>query len=190
MSTKSHPKNLSKAGGRFYVLYIDFQKAFDSLDHYKVFSCLNKKGITGKFFGTLVVMYSNIKAQVKVGGKLSPSISCNMGLKQGDLSSPLIFNIYNELANLLRNRCNNGIFITKDVPDVFCLMFADDIANCADKAFNLQRQLTIVENFCDETNMTVNLNKTEIIVSRNGGPLREYERWKYEGHYIKITSFL
>ena len=41
---------LSKAGGRFYVLYIDFQKAFDSEDHYKVFTCLNKKGITGKFF--------------------------------------------------------------------------------------------------------------------------------------------
>ena len=36
--------------------------------------------------------------------------------------------------------------------------------------------------------MKVNLNKTEIIVFRNGGPLRNYERWTLEGTPIRTTS--
>ena len=36
--------------------------------------------------------------------------------------------------------------------------------------------------------MKVNLNKTEIIVFRNGGPLRDYERWNLNGTPIRITS--
>ena len=36
--------------------------------------------------------------------------------------------------------------------------------------------------------MEVNLKKTEIIVFRNGGPLRHYEQWKYNGNAINITS--
>ena len=36
--------------------------------------------------------------------------------------------------------------------------------------------------------MIVNLKKTEIIVFRNGGPLRHYERWKLNGNVINVTS--
>ena len=36
--------------------------------------------------------------------------------------------------------------------------------------------------------MSVSLNKTEIIVFRNGGPLREYERWNLNGTAIRTTS--
>ena len=43
-------KYITKRGGRFYVLYVDFQKAFDSLVHYKLFSSLAGKGMTGKVF--------------------------------------------------------------------------------------------------------------------------------------------
>ena len=36
--------------------------------------------------------------------------------------------------------------------------------------------------------MIVNLKKTEIIVFRNGGPLRHYERWKLNVNVINVTS--
>ena len=36
--------------------------------------------------------------------------------------------------------------------------------------------------------MTVSLNKTEIIVFRNGGPLRSYESWTLNGIPVKTTS--
>ena len=36
--------------------------------------------------------------------------------------------------------------------------------------------------------MEINLKKTEIIVFRNGGPLRHYEHWSYNGFNINVTS--
>ena len=45
-----------------------------------------------------------------------------------------------------------------------CLMFADDIDNCAKTRIRLQKQLDITSEFCQFTKMTMNLNKTEIIV--------------------------
>jgi hypothetical protein len=38
----------------------------------------------------------------------------------------------NELSILLRQHCGTGIFITNGIPDILCLMFADDVANCAE----------------------------------------------------------
>ena len=40
-------KYLSKRGGRFYCLFIDFTKAFDTVDHFKLLYSLNNKGIGG-----------------------------------------------------------------------------------------------------------------------------------------------
>ena len=69
-----------------------------------------------------------------------------------------------------------GFLYPPDVADIFCLMYADDIANCAETSVRLQRQVNLIGEFCDSRDMKVNLNKTKIIVFRNGGPLRDYER--------------
>ena len=36
--------------------------------------------------------------------------------------------------------------------------------------------------------MQINLNKTEIKVFRNGGPLRNYEAWFLNGQKVKVVS--
>jgi len=51
-------KYRSKPGGRFYVLYVDFQKAFDGLIHHKLFTCLHKNGVKGNLFRVLISMYT------------------------------------------------------------------------------------------------------------------------------------
>ena len=169
-------KYLSKRGGRFYCLYVDFQKAFDKVEHEQLFKSLMKKGIHGKFLRTVKSMYSNLQATVRTANGQTKAFPCNIGTRQGDVSSPLLFALFiNDLCTLLREKCAGGIFINGDVPDLFCLMFADDIANCAETRVRLQRQLDIIFEFCQITNMTVNLNKTEIIVFRNGDPLSDYE---------------
>ena len=113
---------------------------------------------------------------------LTKAFLCNIGTRLGDVSSSLLFALLiNNLCTLLREQFAGGIFITEEVSDIFCLMFADDIANCAHTQIRLQRQLNIISEFCQLTKKTVNLNKTEIIVFRNGGPLRSYESWTFNG---------
>ena len=87
------------------------------------------------------------------------------------------FSLYiNDLCQHLKETGNRGIFITNEIPDIICLVFADNIANCAETANNLQLQLNSISDYCKNTGMIVNLKKNEILVFRNGGPLRHYER--------------
>ena len=67
-------------------------------------------------------------------------------------------------------------------------MFADDVACCADTANRLQKQINVIETFCSNTGMELNLGKTEIIVFRKGGYLRNYEKWFYNNKQIQTTS--
>ena len=47
---------------------------------------------------------------------------------------------------------------------------------CSKTVIELQLQLNSIAEFCDNTGMTSKYSKTEIIVFRNSGPLRSYER--------------
>ena len=201
-------KYLSKPRGRFYVLYVDFQKAFDSLVHHKLFTILKNKGLKGKLVNVIISMYSKLKAHVKVHGTdyltsdvsensdvrksfslMTEAFDCNIGTRQGDLYSPILFILFiNDLCQYLKDNCNQGIYINEHFPDLYCLMYADDVANCADTAINLQRQLNAISTFCHDYGMHINLKKTEIIVFRNGGPLRHYEKWSLNGQRVNTTS--
>ena len=185
-----------------------FQKAFDRINHVKLFEVLHNKGLHGKFLRILKDMYTDLFSCSKVNSnfinmnadvnlkdktcyfKTTDYFPCNIGTKQGDVSSPTIFALFiNELAESLRRSCGTGIFITNDINDIYCLMFADDIANCAETAAKLQQQILIIDAFCQNTGMELNLDKTEIIVFRNGGGLRNYESWSYRGSPINAVPF-
>ena len=88
-------KYLSRNGGRFYCLYIDFSKAFDKINHDKLFESLQSKGVNGKFIRTLVNMYKNLQSCVKTSsGTVTDYFPCNIGTRQGDISSPTIFSLF------------------------------------------------------------------------------------------------
>ena len=88
-------------------------------------------------------MYSKLSAHVKIDRQhISESFLCNLGTRQGDLNSPIIFSLYiNDLIAYIRGKCQNGIFITNEIHDIFCLLYADDVANCAETAVDLKLQL-------------------------------------------------
>ena len=134
-------------------------------------------------------MYSNITSCVKTNAGITEFFKCNIGTRQGDTSSTTIFSLFiNQLCTRLREGNINGIFVTENIPDIICLMFADDIANCSDTVVNLQKQLNVINEFCIDTSMEINLEKTEISVFRNGGPLRNNEKWFLGEEQIRISS--
>ena len=58
-------KYLSKSKVRFYCLFIDFAKAFDSVDHDKLCDALVRKGVGGKYLKIMQSMYSKVRSCVK-----------------------------------------------------------------------------------------------------------------------------
>jgi len=58
-------------------------------------------------------------------------------------------------------------------------MFAEVVSSVTGTVLNLQRQINYIYDFCKDTGMNLNLDKSKIIVFRNGGPLRTYESWTF-----------
>lgn len=85
------------------------------------------------------------------GDTIAGPFQCNIGARQGDSSSPIIFSLYiNDLVSHLRQNCS-GIFITQNIPDILCLLFAEDVACGADTVNNLHLQLNAISNFVNNT---------------------------------------
>ena len=156
-------KYLSTPGERFYCVYIDFRKAFDKINHDVLFKSLLSKGVKGKFYCFLLQSYSHHRACVRTNCGLTEFFPSNVGTKQGDITSPIIFSLLiNDLSTLLREKCESGIFINNSIPDIISSMFADDIASCSETHIRLQNQINVIASFCSETGMKVNLDKTDI----------------------------
>ena len=59
-------KYLSKKGGRFYCLFVDFSKAFDRINNKILINNLKKGGFMEKMLKLLISMYSKLCSCVKI----------------------------------------------------------------------------------------------------------------------------
>ena len=113
---------------KLYGVFIDFEKAFDSISIKLLWPILQKNGIRGKRFCSVKSMYENVKACVIDGASLSECIACLRGVKHGDVCSPLLFSLFiNELALDIINGGRHGSVLTPTLVELFILLFADDI---------------------------------------------------------------
>ena len=62
------------------------------------------------------------------------------------------------------------------------------MASVGDTVRALQAQTDIIERLCAWTIMIINLQKTKVIVFQNGGILRYYEKWYFNGVAIETVS--
>ena len=91
---------ITRPHGRLYVLYVDFQRAFDCLVHYKLVSNMLSKGANGNLIRLLMSMYEKLENYVKMPysplrqnrrdnsmsrDKIAGPFRCNIGTRQGGL---------------------------------------------------------------------------------------------------------
>jgi hypothetical protein len=184
-------KYLSRKRGRLYILYVDFSKAFDCIQHDILWFILLKSGCHGNFMNIIRDMYSKLSSCVKTSfNSLSNYFKCEVGTRQGCMISPSLFvQFINVYINMLDSGGCKGIFISEELPNLLALMYADDIGNMTDTVGRLQAILNELATFCKKFGMKVNADKTQIMVFRNGGPLRNNEKWFYNGQPVRVTSY-
>ncbi len=86
-------KVVKKNKRKLYAVFIDFKKAYDTVDRSKLFRRLQNIGINGIFLRNIKAMYETISYKIKLkDGYLDP-IKSNLGLKQGCPLSPMLFNL-------------------------------------------------------------------------------------------------
>ena len=155
-------KYISKKKGRFYCIFVDFAKAFDSIDHEKLWESFARKNVDGKLLNVLKSAYSKLKSCVKIDGKLSEYFECTVGTRQGCVASPIIFSLFiNDLVDYLRLHCGDGIYVSRKADSLISLLFADDVAGFSDSVGRLQRIIDSIASFCDLVGMKINLEKNK-----------------------------
>lgn len=84
--------------------------------------------------------------------------------------SPLLFSLFINDLNDYISEGSQGVQI--ELKRLLILLHADDLVLYVDTRIELQRLINKLNQYCDSLNHKINLQKTKIIVFRNGGYLR------------------
>ncbi len=74
-----------------YITFVDFKKAFDSIDRIMMFAILRHYGIPEKIVSAIRVLYDHSKSRVYVNGQSSEPFNITTGVLQGDVLAPFLF---------------------------------------------------------------------------------------------------
>jgi hypothetical protein len=183
-------KCFSRNGVKLYACFVDLKSAFDSVQRQPLFDVLFKQGMNGKFMNAIVAIYSTVTSCVRVKDNVfTDFFDCPVGLRQGCCLSPELFAIFiNEIAEAVDNGGMHGIQLLPGLVELFILLFADDIVLLSDTARGLQNQINILDQACKNLYLTVNLDKTKVMVFRKGGFLGRNERWTLGGRPLEVVN--
>ena len=96
-----------------YFYFIDYAKAFDCVDHNKLWKILKEMGITDHLTCLLRNLYAGQEATVRSGHGTTDWFQIGKGVHQGCILSPCLFNLYAEYIkkNAWLNETQAGIKI-------------------------------------------------------------------------------
>lgn len=114
-----------------YLFFGDFKKAFDMVPHGAMIAKLKGMGVTNPVLKLLTESYEKGEAVVRAGSAFSDKYRLARGTKQGDVPSPIVFNVF--INGLIAKVKATGVGV--DVPGIMGLMalllFADDALGLA-----------------------------------------------------------
>ena len=159
-----------------FVCFVDFRAAFDTVWRRAMLYKLVKMGVGGNFLDVIDSMYQNVLYRVKVDGYLSQTISSSIGVKQGCVLSPLLFNLFlSDLPEIFSNDCHPVELCDLKLN---CLMFADDLVLISQSAIGLQKCMNNLNAYCEKWCLTINTDKTKVIIFNKGGnKFSKYSFW-------------
>ena len=142
-----------------YLIFIDFQKAFDSLEWNFLLSCLKAFNFGSDFIQWVKTFYKNTQSCVINNGLTSDYFTQERGVRQGDPLSPYLFVVAIEsLAIAIRkNLAIRGIMIGNE--ETKLLQYADDMTAVLSDINSAQALFDLLEVFKKPSGLMINTTK-------------------------------
>ena len=121
-----------------YFFFIDYAKAFDCVDHNKLWKILKEMGIPDNLTYLLRNLYAGQEATVRTGHGTIDWFQIGTGVCQGCILSPCLFNLYAEyiMRNARLEEAQAGIKIARR--NINYLRYADDTTLTAESEEELK----------------------------------------------------
>ena len=164
-------KHVTIGKKKLYVCFVDLKKAFDSVWHKGLFYKIQNIGINGNILELIQNIYKKTKCAVKVDNKITEFFSYSKGVRQGCPLSPILFNLFvNDIFQMIDNNTPNPLYLNENNP-LNVLMYADDLIMIAESEAQLQKKMTLLNNYCMDWNLQINKKKTKTMVFNRGNKL-------------------
>ena len=150
-----------------YFCFIDYAKAFDCVDHNKLWKILKEMGIPDHLTCLLRNLYADQEATVRTGHGTADWFQIGKGVHQGCILSPCLFNLYAEyiMQNTRLDEAQAGIKIARR--NINNLRYADNTTLTAEIE-ELKNLLMKVKGKSEKVGLILNIQKTNIMES---GPI-------------------
>lgn len=144
-------------GEKCVGIFLDLQKAFDTVSIPILVARLENLGIRGPPLNWLKNYLSDRKQMVRIDNSNSDSYSCNFGIPQGSTIGPTLFLIYINQLNLLLEDKADVIMFADDTVLLFHSETWEKVKDCAEKGLNE------VTSWLEDNLLNVNVDKTKYI---------------------------
>ena len=158
-------------GQQLWGCFVDFKQAYDRVPREQLWQKLAARGVDTAWLAAAQALYSNVPMSVRTSAGLSPCFQAVTGLKQGCPLTPTLFGLYiDDLEEELMAAARRGeqldlpSFLGSGGAAVPPLLYADDMVLLATSAAGLQRQLNLLQQYCRQWGLTVNIDKTKLML--------------------------
>ena len=148
-----------------YFYFLDYAKAFDCVDHNKLWKIPEEMGIADHLTCLLRNLYAGQEATVRTGHGTTDWFQIGKGVHQGCILSPCLFNLYAEyiMRNTGLEEAHAGIQIAGR--NIKNLRYADDTTLMAESEEELKSLLMKVKEESEKVSLKLSIQKTKIIAS-------------------------
>lgn len=179
-----------------FLCFVDYEKAFDKVQHEKLISILRKTDLDERDIRCIQNLYWQQKADVRTNGYTTDDVEIRRGVRQGCILSPLLFNLYSE-AVFDEAMEDGDAGIKVNGTRINNIRYADDSVLLADSLEDLQKMMNHLNRASIKYGLKINTAKTKfMVVSRrktpyenarliiDGTPLERVTKYKYLGSWL------
>lgn len=180
--------------------FVDFKKAYDSVDRESLFQILKEQGLDHKTHALIKQTLTDTKAKIKFMGEISEPFEVKTGVRQGDGLSPLLFNC--ALEKVIQEWRKQKTVLNIDQPislgrgklKIDCLAYADDLAILTRDTITAQKQIELLKEIAENIGLQISFEKTKYITCNKQAPkcmetkygkIKRVSQFKYLGEIIQ-----